>query len=71
MWKTQEQKAKAVEKSELIEDYQKRCEMLLASNIALWDVIHSAERNGSLDTAIKDETVNDFVGFLDRHRGIV
>ncbi len=53
-----------------VEDYQKRCEMLLQNKIALWDVVHSAERKGSLDTAIKDETVNNLIDFLYRHKGV-
>ncbi len=48
-------------------DYSNRCEMLLQNNIALWDVVHSAERKGSLDTNIKAVVVNDIEGFLQHH----
>ena len=37
---------------ELPEDYEKKKAMLLRHGIALWDVLFSAEREGSLDTNI-------------------
>lgn len=42
------------------EDYNKRVEFMKSKGIALWDVIGSCKREGSLDSAIKDETANDF-----------
>jgi hypoxanthine-DNA glycosylase len=48
--------------------YSARVEMMLRSRIALWDVLHSAERNGTaLDSAIKNECANDFATFFRRH----
>ncbi len=45
--------------------YQERVEMMLRSRVALWDVLHSAERNGTaLDSAIKNECANDFASFF-------
>lgn len=41
-------------------DYEDRIEFLQQTGVALWDVIASCERRGSLDTHIKNETVNDF-----------
>ncbi len=41
-------------------EYEKRIQFLRDKRIALWDVIKSCDRVGSLDTNIKDETVNDF-----------
>jgi hypoxanthine-DNA glycosylase len=40
---------------------------LTEAGIAVWDVIASCRREGSLDSAIRDETVNDFDGFLAAH----
>ncbi|MFP4602982.1 MAG: DNA-deoxyinosine glycosylase [Halochromatium sp.] len=47
-------------------DYAARCAALKAHRIALWDVIAACERPGSLDQAIRAETVrvNDFAAFF-------
>ncbi|WP_462321494.1 DNA-deoxyinosine glycosylase [Halochromatium sp.] len=52
--------------------YADRCAALIAHRIALWDVIAACERLGSLDQAIRPETVrvNDFANFFDAHPGI-
>ena len=52
--------------------YSHRCHRLTLAGIALWDVLASCERAGSLDSAIRDETAqaNDFEGFLAAHPGI-
>lgn len=52
------------------DDYKNRCEMLLKHGIALWDTIQSGNREGSLDSSIKDEEPNDIKEFLDEHKGI-
>lgn len=52
------------------EDYQARLNMLLSRGIALWDVIKSCERKGSLDSNIKNETINDFADFFIAHTKI-
>ncbi len=52
------------------EDYKTKCDMLLRHNIALWDVVCSAEREGSLDVDIKNAVPNDIVGFLNRYSQI-
>lgn len=45
--------------------YSDRVAMMLRSKVALWDVLHSAERNGTaLDSAIKNECPNDFGSFF-------
>ena len=50
--------------------YSEKCAFLLSHNIALWDVLKSAERIGSLDSAIRDEVPNDFTSFFKKHPGI-
>ena len=42
--------------------YALRCEWLLARGLGVWDVYASCEREGSLDAAIRQPEVNDFVG---------
>lgn len=53
--------------------YGRRKTALMARGIALWDVVASCMRPGSLDAAIDDDTVvaNDFAAFLATHRQIV
>lgn len=49
------------------------CKKLITSNhLALWDVLQYCEREGSLDAAIRDDTmiVNDFTAFLQKHKTI-
>ena len=53
-------------------NYAQRIELLKQNRIALWDVIGSAKREGSLDSAIQPETVvpNDIVGLLNAYPSI-
>ena len=51
----------------LPDGYDARCAMLLAHRIALWDVVGSAEREGSLDSSIQRPAPNDIAGFLCEH----
>ena len=44
--------------------YSDKLQQLKASGIALWDVIGHCQRSGSLDSAIRDEQVNDFSLFF-------
>lgn len=43
-----------------LEHYAQRCDWLLARGLGLWDVYESCEREGSLDTSIRNAQVNDF-----------
>lgn len=45
--------------------YDARLESLLDHGIGLWDVIAQAEREGSLDTAIRNETHNALIELVD------
>lgn len=47
--------------------YPQRLQALKAAHIALWDVLHSCEREGSLDSDIEQEEANDFASFFAQH----
>ena len=46
-----------------LNNYNDRVAMLLKNHIAVWDVIYECEREGSLDSAIKNAQPND-IGWL-------
>jgi len=52
--------------------YQQRQKLLVANHIAVWDVLQSCRRSGSLDANIdmKSIQVNDFAGFYTYHPAI-
>jgi hypoxanthine-DNA glycosylase len=52
--------------------YPQRLQRLTSAGIALWDVLDTCERPGSLDSAIRDHSAqaNDFNAFLSSHRRI-
>ncbi len=52
--------------------YKQRQQLLIQNNIAVWDVLQSCNREGSLDAAIKMDSikVNDFHRFLTVHQKI-
>jgi hypoxanthine-DNA glycosylase len=53
-------------------DYQGRKEMLMENGVAVWDVLQSCKRLGSLDANIKQSTIvtNDFACFFSENKGI-
>lgn len=51
-------------------DYQLRLQLLLRHHIALWDSIATCDRDGSLDSAIKNEQGNDFIALLAEYPNI-
>lgn len=51
-------------------DYEQRKLLLKKNKIAVWDVLASCEREGSLDSNIKNEEVNDFKTFYNKYPGI-
>ncbi|WP_133499959.1 DNA-deoxyinosine glycosylase [Cognatilysobacter terrigena] len=48
--------------------YEARIDRLRDAGIALWDVIATCERDGSLDSAIRGAVANDFAAFFAMHR---
>lgn len=52
--------------------YEERCAALTAHQIAVWDVLRSCRREGSLDSAVKPDSMvpNDFQRFFADHRTI-
>lgn len=52
------------------QDYEIRKEVVLKNNIAVWDVLQTCVREGSLDSAIEQEVPNDFNAFLAAHPNI-
>ncbi len=52
--------------------YEDRVRRLTASGIALWDVLHTCVRTGSLDSAIDNSSqiANDFTLFFEQHPNI-
>ena len=56
--------------AEFSEDYETRINLVKQNKIALWDVIESCERKGSLDTEIKAEIDNDIPQLIENHSNI-
>ena len=52
------------------EDYLEKIKILKKNKIAVWDVIDSCERVGSLDTKIKNEESNDILQLLKKYPNI-
>lgn len=50
--------------------YRSRCARLKHLGFALWDVIGSCERSGSLDQAIRNARLNELIPFAAKHRAL-
>ncbi|MER2520889.1 MAG: DNA-deoxyinosine glycosylase [Bdellovibrionales bacterium] len=50
--------------------YEERLERMASRGVALWDVCKSAQREGSLDSAIESEQPNDFGALFEAHEHI-
>ena len=50
--------------------YRSRCARLKHLGFALWDVIGSCERSGSLDQAIRNARLNELMPFAAKHRAL-
>ena len=52
------------------DDYGAKVSLLRRNNVVVWDVLHSAERIGSSDSAIRNAIPNKFEAFFDDHQHI-
>lgn len=55
---------------EMENEYSKRIDYILRHKIALWDVISNCFRPGSLDTSIRNASINDFETLFKEHPNI-
>lgn len=55
---------------EFTENYPDRIDVLKKNHVALWDVIDSCERKGSLDSEIKNEEANQIPELLEQYPNI-
>ncbi|RMZ59641.1 DNA-deoxyinosine glycosylase [Chryseobacterium nematophagum] len=55
---------------ELTMDYTEKINMLKKKQIALWDVIDSCERKGSLDSEIRNEEANQIIELLEKYPNV-
>ena len=62
--------AKLFDEPEPSSEYEARISMLLRNHVALWDAIHSCDRQGSLDSDIRNAIANDFTRFLHQWKHI-
>ena len=52
---------------ELSDDYKEKVRLLRDNHIAVWDVLEYCEREGSLDSGIKNEQANDLVSLYKKY----
>ena len=56
--------------NELPITYDEKRELLLKEKIGVWDIVHKANRKGSMDSAIKNEKPNDLEWFIESHKNL-
>ncbi len=56
--------ARLLDERQTPSDYDAKIAMLLRHHIALWDAIDTCDREGSLDSDIRNVKANDFTAFL-------
>lgn len=52
-------------------NYEEKVETLKENRIGLWDVLDTCEREGSLDSNIKNHTINNFEKFFKKYPNII
>lgn len=60
----------SITRKDIPENYNEKKELLLQSNIAIWDICDVCIREGSLDAAIQEEEPNELETFLKEHPSI-
>lgn len=56
--------------NDLPTSYLAKIDLLLNSKIGIWDVVHQANRSGSLDIAIENEQPNDLESFISKNTNL-
>ena len=59
-----------IKQCEIPNSYEEKKKFLFYNKIGLWDVAHSAHRQGSLDSNIKRERPNDIEGLLESYQSV-
>lgn len=57
----------AITKNPLPKDYLQKRDLLYNTRIGVWNVLHKANRKGTLDSAIQNEVPNNIPGFIAEH----
>ena len=60
----------SLHKKYIEDDYDRKIKFIKENNIALWDVIRNCNREGSLDSNIKNEQPNDFENLFNHYPNI-
>ncbi len=66
-----EHKSPGCQRQICVSSYEKRSKILLELGVGVWDVYGACEREGSLDSAIRNPVVNDFAALKAHCPGLV